>query len=124
MIVNSTGLTGPSGLRPPEKEAAMSKIFGTRKGDQPPRFGNSHFEQISCQYAEGNIIRIDGLEDQPVEDLYFERINLQGEQGILVANARNVTFKDLRIRVRQHPAINIDGGVGINFDGQTVIGKE
>ncbi len=97
---------------------------GTRKGDQPPRFGNSHFEQISCQYAEGNIIRIDGLEDQPVEDLYFERINLQGEQGILVANARNVTFKDLRIRVRQHPAINIDGGVGINFDGQTVIGKE
>ena len=91
---------------------------GFRKGDQPPWFGNYHFYNITCHQAAGNLIKIDGLEEQPVENLHFEKINLTGEQGIAIANAKNVTFKDLTIWTQQTPAVNIDPGEAIKFEGE------
>lgn len=94
---------------------------GKRQGEQLPWFGNFYFYNIFCNYTERNIIKIDGLEEQPVENLYFEKINLTGNKGIEVSNAKNVRFKDFNIRVKQTPAINIDRGEGVNFESLAVM---
>ena len=94
---------------------------GKRKGDQPPRLSNFHFANISCAFAEGNAIKIDGLHDQPVTDLHFENINLTGTKGIEIADARNITFSDLHLRVKQGPVFKMDRTEGVKFEGTAEI---
>jgi len=89
---------------------------GRRKGDIPPVLENFYFKNISCNYSKRNIIKIDGLNDSPIKNIYFENINLRGEEGVFIHNAQDIVFKNFQMTSKKVPILNLKDVKNIYFE--------
>ena len=76
-----------------------------------------HYENISCNYAKGNVIQIIGLPEMPVNNVSFKNISLGGRIGIEVKDAKNITFENVKI------SNELGSPVSISFSDSILINK-
>jgi polygalacturonase len=61
-----------------------------------PLFHNISIDHVTARGA-GTCLLIDGLEEQPIRDIRFEDVDLEGTNGVIINYARNISFKNVRI---------------------------
>ncbi|MBN1414267.1 MAG: glycoside hydrolase family 28 protein [Bacteroidales bacterium] len=62
-----------------------------------PVIENIHYENIQCSYSKRNVIQILGLPEMPVYNVSFNNLNLGGNFGIEINDAKNITFENLTV---------------------------
>jgi polygalacturonase len=61
-----------------------------------PLFRNINIDHIIARGA-GTCCRIDGLDEQPIQDIHFKDLDLAGTNGIICNDAKNITFENVRL---------------------------
>ncbi len=78
--------------------------------DSLPTFRNIHYKNIfsnNSQYA----VRVKGIDNQFVDQLYFENLEMKSKRGIVIENTQNATFKNIKSETtKEYPVtlINVD----------------
>ena len=80
-----------------------------------PRFKNIHFSNITAETKQA--IFVNGLIEMPVEDISFNDIQFESETGILVKNANNVEFHNIRINTKHGSSLVAENVRNIIIDG-------
>ena len=62
-----------------------------------PVIENLHYENITCDYSKRNVIQIVGIPEMPVRNVTFKNINIKGNTGIEISDAKNITLDSLSI---------------------------
>ncbi len=79
-----------------------------REVDQTtPVIENLHYENITCDFAKGNVIQIVGIPEMPVKNISFENLVLKGRNGMVMSDAKNLRFENLSISNLSGPATEI-----------------
>ena len=64
------------------------------RSDSLPTFRNIHYKNITSvnsQYA----VRIKGIDEQYIDQVFFENLNMKSDRGIEIENTQNATFKNI-----------------------------
>ncbi|HEY1021205.1 MAG TPA: glycoside hydrolase family 28 protein [Flavisolibacter sp.] len=83
--------------------------------ERTPRFRNIHISNITAQTKQA--IFINGLVEMPVEDITFNDIQMEAQQGAIIKDAKNIEFHNVRITTKEGSSL-----VAENVDGLTVNG--
>jgi len=59
-----------------------------------PVIKNINFNNIRCSYSKRNIIQIRGIPEMPVSNVTFENIDLSGNKGIEISDAKSIYFNN------------------------------
>ncbi len=65
--------------------------------DETPVIEGIHYENIRCDYSKRNVIQIIGLPEMPVKNVTFKDLQLQGNLGIEITDARNISLSNLTV---------------------------
>ncbi len=85
--------------------------------DSLPTFRNIHYKNIfsnNSQYA----VRVKGIDNQFVDQIFFENLEMNSKRGIVLENTQNATFKNVKSEtVKEYPVslINVN-----NIDFKTI----
>jgi polygalacturonase len=66
-----------------------------------PLFHNISIVHVTARGA-GICLRIDGLEEQPIQDIHFDHLDLEGTNGVVCNYAKNITFKNVRVDAQKN----------------------
>lgn len=69
--------------------------------ERTPLFRDISIDHVIARNA-GTCCRIDGLTEQPIQDIQFNHLDLSGTNGIVCNYGRNITFKNVRIAAQQN----------------------
>lgn len=83
--------------------------------ERTPVFRNIHLSNITAQTKEA--IYINGLAEMPVEDVTFNDIQFDAEQGATIKEAKNIEFHNVRITTRSGPSLMGENVTGLTIDG-------
>ena len=85
--------------------------------DSLPTFRNIHYKNIfsnNSQFA----VRVKGIDNQFIDQLFFENLEMKSQRGIVIENTQNATFKNIKSEtVKEYPLtlINVN-----NIDFKTI----
>ena len=84
---------------------------GYRGGNFPSSFSNIRIEDVNCNYAR-YAFQLQGLEDQPLENLYFQDILVQDAQDVFDKKDyfKEVVFKNVEVEgelIKLEPSSNV-----------------
>jgi polygalacturonase len=82
--------------------------------DRTPQFKNIHFSNITAQTK--NAIFINGLEEMPVQNITFNDIQFDAENGVVMKNASNIEFHNVRINTKTGPALRAENVQQLELD--------
>ena len=71
-----------------------------------PIFRNLHFSNIGCGYA-AVAAQIEGLPDQPIEDLTMENVVIAAERGMSIKGVKGLHLDRLTVVPRQGPTLTL-----------------
>ena len=80
-----------------------------------PEFRNISIKNISCNGAH-TAIKMTGLPEMKLNNFSFENINIKSTNGIECTDAKNITFKNLKIECENYPAVKIANSDSLSFD--------
>ncbi len=86
-----------------------------------PVIENINFDNISCQYAKGNVIQIIGLPEMPVNNVTFKNMNLGGKIGIDVKDAKNISFENIKISNKVGTPVSISFSDSISIKNLKIV---
>ncbi len=89
-----------------------------------PVVENIHYENIKCKYAKRNVIQIIGLPEMPVNNVHFKNLNLSGNLGIEITDAKNITFNNLTITNKTGSLAAISYADSITIDTLNIQGTD
>jgi polygalacturonase len=84
--------------------------------ERTPCFRNFDLRNICCQSA-GQSLLIDGLPELPMSDLRFENMRLAADTGAKIAQAKDLTFKNVEIESKIAPAFSTENVRGLTMQG-------
>ena len=64
--------------------------------EETPEFRDFHIENVICRGAQTAMV-LDGLPEMPLRDLTLKNVSLTSQQGVLVADANNISFENVRV---------------------------
>ena len=64
--------------------------------ERTPLFRDINIDHVTARGA-GTCCRIDGLEEQPIQDIHLSDLDLAGTNGIVCHFARDITFQNVRL---------------------------
>jgi polygalacturonase len=101
-------------------EAITLNMFYAPTAEEPasertPCFRNIHFSNFTVTKSAraGTLL---GLPEMPIEDITFNQMNIDCEQGFYVSNSRDIGFHNLNIKTGKGPAIRVENASRIEFD--------
>jgi polygalacturonase len=83
--------------------------------ERTPVFRNIHLSNITAQTKQA--IFINGLEEMPVEDVTFNDIQFDAEQGASIKEARNIEFHNVRITTSNGSSLVAENASDLTIDG-------
>ncbi len=77
---------------------------------------NLHFSDITVRGAPaaGYIL---GLDEMPVENVTFSNLSIDADKGFSCSNAKNLTFRAVRIDTKKGPALLCEKVTALEIDG-------
>ena len=84
--------------------------------DKPPVFRNFHIRNIEADGAPC-AIWIAGLEDSPIENLFFENLNIRSDKGVLSDFGKNLSFKNIHMTTEEGAVFELSNTVGLTVEG-------
>lgn len=84
--------------------------------ERTPQFKNIHFSNITADGVNeaGALV---GLEEMPIENITFHNINIKGEKGFSVKNAKNIEFHNVQVSTASGPSILAEEVKYLEIDG-------
>ncbi len=83
--------------------------------ERTPRFRNIHFSDITAETNEAGYLN--GLEEMPIENITFNNINIDAKTGFVLNEAKQITFRDVRIITKMGPTIKAKNVAALSVDG-------
>ena len=99
-------------------QAIVLDMHYQRTEDEPvsertPRFRNIHISNVTAETK--TALYINGLAEMPVEDVTFSDIQFQCQKGIVVKEARSISFHDVTVTTNEGPALTTENVVGLEI---------
>lgn len=85
------------------------------RSDSLPTFRNLHYKNITSNKSQYGI-RIQGIDSQYVDQVFFENIQLSSDRGIYIENTQNATFKNINSRNKKYFPLTLINASNISFD--------
>ncbi len=82
----------------------------------PPVFRNIRIRRVAALGAP-EAIRVQGLEDSPIEDLLLEDMVIRSERGIFMTHARNVELRNVTVVTEREPKLSVEDVSGLRITG-------
>lgn len=71
--------------------------------ERTPQFKNIHFSNITAQTNQA--VFLNGLEEMSIEDITFHDVQFDAQKGIVIKEARNIAFHNVRITTKEGSAL-------------------
>ena len=101
-------------LKDMQREAVIFNMaYGSDRkkasNEKAPIFRNFDIRNLTCLGAPV-AIRMQALEDAPIENIYFENVRIASGKGVICKYIQNVKFKNMTITPKQGPVYQIAAG--------------
>ncbi|MBU8884005.1 glycoside hydrolase family 28 protein [Kaistella sp. DKR-2] len=73
-------------------------VYDNPLEEKIPEYSNFYFKNITVNGAE-TAVKLIGLENSPIHDLFFENVNIKANKGFTAENAKNITMKNTQLQV-------------------------
>jgi hypothetical protein len=83
---------------------------------KPPRFRDIHFRNITGSGAPV-AIRLQGLEDSPIENVIFEDVTIASTKGVIANHVKNLSFRNVSFTPKESPVFALNNAVHIAIIG-------
>jgi polygalacturonase len=81
-----------------------------------PQFRDIHISNVTCDGAEEGIF-VRGLPEMSIRDIYLENMVLKADKGAELAEAQNITLKNIRLVTSEtNPVIYVENSHDLHFD--------
>lgn len=102
-----------------KKEAVKLNMFYSKTDPEPvsertPIFRNIHFSDITAQGNQAVVLI--GLEEMPIENITFDNINFDVNEGIAVKDAKNILINNVRVNAKIGAAIEVENTQDITIN--------
>ncbi len=88
--------------------------------ERTPRFRNIHYSNITVVNAK-NAGYINGLEEMPVENISFNDIQVDAENGFTIQKAKGISFHNVQVNTTAGPAFKTADASDIEFNNVKTI---
>lgn len=90
--------------------------------EKAPVFRNFDIRNLICDGASA-AIRMQALEDAPIENVYFENITVASKEGVICENIKNIVFDGVSVTPQKGPVYRITNGCEVTIRQNTVPDK-
>lgn len=84
--------------------------------EETPQFKNICIRNVNCKGALQGIF-LQGLPEMNLENILLENIKMEADYGMICTDAKNVTIKNLALKTKKTPVIEIRNSADIQIDG-------
>jgi polygalacturonase len=101
------------------KEAITLNMFYNPTSEEPvsertPCFRNIHFSNITVgNSAQAGILL--GLPEMPIENISFDHLFMETEEGFYIKDCREIAFHDVKIKTSKGPSITAENSAHLEF---------
>ena len=83
--------------------------------DSLPTFRNIHYKDITSSNSQF-AVRIKGIDEQFINEIYFENLTMKSKYGIVIENTENAKFSNIQSDTQNHYPLTIINAKNIVFD--------
>ncbi len=87
--------------------------------DATPQFKNIFIRDVNCRGALQGIY-LQGLPEMNLENIQLENIQMEADYGMICTDAKNVQIKNLTLKTKNRPVIDLINSKDVTIDGLTV----
>ncbi len=84
--------------------------------EETPQFKNIFIRDVNCKGAYQGIF-LQGLPEMKLENITLENIQMESDYGLICADAKNVKIKNLTLKIKKTPAIDLKNSLEVLIDG-------
>ena len=83
--------------------------------EETPQFKNIFIRDVNCKGASQGIF-LQGLPEMNLENIVLENIQMEADFGMICTDAKNVTIKNLKLKTKKTPVIDLRNSTDITID--------
>jgi DNA sulfur modification protein DndE len=83
--------------------------------ERTPAFRQFLIRNVTCESARRAMV-VRGLPEMPIEGITFERLRIAADEGALLVDAQDIVLRDVQIRSRKSPALQIQNVKNLSTD--------
>jgi polygalacturonase len=110
-----------AGLR--QEAIVLNMFYGSStaasKSDAAPAFRNIHIRDVTCEHA-GVAIALQGLPEQPIEQVVLEDLRLNAVEGIRCEDIEDLALNNVHGIVQKEPLFRCSNVRGLNVTNMTI----
>jgi len=112
-------------------KSVSEEMEGGIPGEQPkllpvteetPQFKNIFIRDVNCKGAYQGIF-LQGLPEMNLENIQLTNIGIEADYGVICSDARNVKIKNLVLKTKKTPVIEIKNSTGVTIDGLVTLNE-
>jgi len=84
--------------------------------EDTPQFKNIFIRDVNCKGASLGIF-LQGLPEMSLENILLENIQMEADYGMICSDAKNVTIKNLTLKTKKTPVIDLRNSADVTIDG-------
>jgi hypothetical protein len=84
--------------------------------EETPQFKNIFIHDVNCRGAFQGIL-LQGLPEMNLENVQLEKIQMEADYGLVCKDTKNVKIKDLTMKTRKLPVIDMKNSKDVTIDG-------
>ena len=91
--------------------------------EETPQFKNIFIRDVNCKGAFQGIY-LQGLPEMKLENILLENVQMESDYGLICSDAKNVKIKNLTLKTKKTPAIDLKNSLDVIIDGLITPNKE
>ena len=99
------------------EKASVEKLLSVT--DETPQFKNIFIRDVNCKGALQGIF-LQGLPEMMLENIRLENIRMEADYGMICTDAKNVKIKNLTLKTKKTPAIELRNSADVTINGLEV----
>lgn len=99
------------------EKASVEKLLPVT--DETPQFKNIFIRDVNCKGALQGIY-LQGLPEMMLENIRLENIRMEADYGMICTDAKNVKIKNLTLKTKKTPAIELRNSADVTINGLEV----
>jgi len=84
--------------------------------EETPQFKNIFIRDVNCKGASQGIF-LQGLPEMNLENILLENIRMEADYGMICTDSKNITIKNLTLKTKKTPVIDLRNSTGVTIDG-------